>query len=448
MSRIWNSLKACMVVLVCAGLALLQSCTKGLTPSMPSDSVNALTGPPTAVLTLIATHNPGGPPGIVGKYTATPTPTDTPTATSTGTPTDTATQTATPTVTLTPTPVNACALNPAVTVAGQPAPGGNIYVGNLNASLVSVVTGSAQAASLPIAGQMGGMDFTPDGKRLYQVANNILGGSQSGFAVIDTDPSSPNQGMISYVALDNSSLSRVRIDPTGQYAYFGDGCGLEILDINPASPSYHHVVGTVTGFTVGLDGEPGFSPGGKQLWWPEDGPWGNPSAIAVINTDLSSPGFKTVREMPLPSGVNPQGISVSKDGTRAFVSMWGGNNITVVNTATLSTVTTFNGGSGYAPRGNVISADGSVLWVVTDGGNYLKEFSVNTAADTYAFLGEVNFDFASNNVHYVRLSKDGSTAYVPGCNIPVLYEASTTVPPTALPAIPQAGLPLFIASHP
>jgi YVTN family beta-propeller protein len=335
-----------------------------------------------------------------------------------------------------------------VTIAGQPAPGGNIYVADLTVNQVSVVTGGTQVATIPIAGQVGYLDFTPDGRRLYTVANNLFGGSQSGFAVINTDPASPNQGVISYLTLDNSGLSRLRIDPNGQFAYFGDSCGLEILDVNPADAAYNHVVGVITGFTVGLDGEPGFSPDGKRLWWPEDGPYGNPSQVAVINTDPSSPGFKTFQEIPLPSGVNPQGISVSKDGTRAFVSMWGANNITVINTATLSVVTSFNGGSGFAPRGNVLSASGSVLWVVTDGGNYLKEFSVNTATDSYNFLGEVFFDSASNNVHYVRLSKDGLTAYVPGDNIPVLYEAATTVPPTALPPIPQVGVPLPIAAHP
>lgn len=456
MGRFLKKSKWFIIVSIFAGLGLLQSCGKGFSPSTPSDTVNALVGPPTAVLTMIATHNPnGGPPGI-----STPTPTNTFTSTSTGTPTNTATPSNTPTnsftptvtntatVTNTPTQVNACVLNPAVTVVGQPAPGGNIYVGDLGANQISVVTGSAQVASIPIAGQMGNMDFTPDGRRLYQTVSGIFGGSLNGFAVIDTDPASPTQGVVSYLQLDNTGVARVRIDPQGRFAWFGDGCGLEALDINPASATYHHVLGTAKGFTVGLDGEPGFTPDGHQLWWPEDGPFGNPSQIAVINTDPSSPGFTSFREIPLPSGVNPQGISVSKDGTRAFVSMWGANNITVVNTATLSVVTSFNGGSGFAPRGNVLSADGSVLWVVTDGGNFLKEFSVNTATDTYTFLGEVNFDSASNNVHFVRLSKDGTTAYVPGDNIPVLYEALTTVPPTALPSIPQAGMPVFLASHP
>ena len=474
MKQTSNSSKWLAVILTCVGgLGLLQSCGQNAIPESPSSTDIALVGPPTAVLTLIATHNPnGGPPGI-----KTPTPTDTPTSTSTGTPTNTSTQTATgtpthsatptatstatgtptntftstftSTFTTTPTPVNSCFTGPILTTAGQPAPAGNIYVANLDSNLVSVVTGSAQVAAIPVsAAQLGGMDITPDGKRVYQVADGILGGSLNGFAVIDSDPTSPTQGVVTYLQISNSGIAKVRISPQGNFAYFIDTCGLEVLDINPADTDYNRVIGTVTGFMTGLDGEPGFSPDGKQLWWPEDGAFGNPSGIAVINTDPTSPGFKTLREIPLPGGSNPQCISVSKDGTRAFVSMWGANNITVINTATLAIVTSFNGGSGFAPRGNVVSADGSVLWVVTDGGNYLKEFSVNTASDSYSFLGEVLFDSASNNIHLVRLSKDGTTAYVPGDNIPVLYEALTTVPPTALAPIPQSSLPVFISSRP
>src|SRR5258708_7342938 len=75
------------------------ACNQTATNPQPPSQVQAMTGPPTAVLTLIATHNPnGGPPGQ-----HTPTPTETPTSTSTDTPTVTATSTVTNTPTLTPT---------------------------------------------------------------------------------------------------------------------------------------------------------------------------------------------------------------------------------------------------------------------------------------------------------------------------------------------------------
>jgi hypothetical protein len=87
--------------------------------------------------------------------------------------------------------------------------------------------------------------------------------------------------------------------------------------------------------------------------------------------------------------------------------------------------------------------------VVTDGGTYLEKYGVNSATDTYAFLSELNFDGTSNNIHFVRLSKDGLTAYVPGGTTSLLYSADLTAdPPTRLPDVSLGGAANYLAVHP
>jgi ABC-type uncharacterized transport system permease subunit len=315
---------------------------------------------------------------------------------------------------------------------------------------VQVINSGAIALNIPIqASSIGNMAFTPDGKELYVVANNIFAGTLSGFAVIDTDPLSSTENQVTYLRLDSTAISFVMIDPSGSYAYFTDGCGVEVLNLQSSSPNFERVVANVTGFTTGLIGEAVFTPNGNQLWWPEAGPYGVPSLVAVINSNPASAGFATKQEITLASGGNPQGISVSSDGTRAFLSMWSSGGVQVLNTSTFAPVTTFTGGSGFGFRGNTLSSDGTALWVATDGDTYLEEFSVNTATDTYSYVNQLQFDSTTDNIHYDWLSKDGSTAYIPGYTAQVLYQANiTTTPPTALSPISLGGNAEYLAIHP
>jgi len=264
-------------------------------------------------------------------------------------------------------------------------------------------------------------------------------------AVIDTDSASPTRGQITYLPLSNSTIGSVHVDRSGRFAYFNDGCGIEVLDVNPSSPTYHTLVANLPAATANLESVADFTPDGKQLWWLEDGGYGHPSVIGVINTDATSPSYRTLNEFFLPDGSNPQGISISRDGTKAFLSMWGGTTIKVLNTSDFSTLTDISGGSGASPRGNVLSADGNDLWVATDGGNYLKKYDTNTLS----FVTELFLDSGSNNIHFVRLSNDGRTAYEPGCTIPVLYQVDiTTMPPTRLADVPMQSVPINLAIHP
>lgn len=315
---------------------------------------------------------------------------------------------------------------------------------------VQAINSGAIVLNIPIqATSINNMAFTPNGKELYVVANNIFGGSLSGLAVINTDPTSSNENQVTYLRLDSTAVGMVWIDPAGAYAYFSDGCGMEVLNIQPSSPNYQQVVADITGFTTSLIGEAAFTPNGNQLWWPESGPYGSPSLVAVINSNPASSGFATKQEITLTTGGNPQGISVSADGTRAFLSMWSSGGIQVINTSTFGTVTTFTGGSGFGFRGNTLSSNGSTLWVASDGDTYLEEFSVDTATDTYSYVNQLMFDSTTDNVHYDWLSKDGSTAYIPGYFAQVLYEANiTTTPPTALSSISLGGTACFMAVHP
>lgn len=95
-----------LVLILSVGFLPL-ACQQPSLPSQPDSTIHTMTGPPTEVLTVIATHNPnGGPPGILTAQptaTATHTPTNSPVNTSTNTPTSTPTATSTPSSTPTAT---------------------------------------------------------------------------------------------------------------------------------------------------------------------------------------------------------------------------------------------------------------------------------------------------------------------------------------------------------
>lgn len=112
MNQANTGLKWLAVFLTCiGGLGLLQSCNQNSIPETSPSTDVALVGPPNAVLTRIATHNPhGGPPGQeISTPTDTPVPSNTPgvdpsNTPRTNTPTATSTQTFTPSVTPSFTP--------------------------------------------------------------------------------------------------------------------------------------------------------------------------------------------------------------------------------------------------------------------------------------------------------------------------------------------------------
>ena len=335
----------------------------------------------------------------------------------------------------------------------------NVYVSNsfVLTPTVSVIDGTTNTLLTTIT--LGtdnalGLAFTPDGSRLY------VGAGSSGIVVIDTVPSSPTYNQVITTIPINQTVGGVPltradtifIDPLGRLAYFHSGFYIGVLDIRPSSPTFQQIIGAVSGITVGNILEAAFTPDGRSLWWPEDGGFGCRSGVAVIDTDPLSPGFNIATEFSLPStpfcpgfGFNPQGISITPDGTKAYLSGWGFNEIKVIDTATHTTITDIFGGDGGAPRGNAITADGTRLYVVTDGSTVLRAYNISTNS----FVNDVILDFTSDGVHLVRLSVDGTRAYVSGSNVPFIRVVDVSAsPPSLVTNVTVGPVPMLLAVQP
>lgn len=332
----------------------------------------------------------------------------------------------------------------------------NVYVSNSNTTppKVTVIDGVTNAVltTIPIPStNAGALAFTPDGSRLYVTTGDVPGSVD--IAVIDTAPASPTYNQVVTTIAINATIGAttfttahtIFIGPGGKFAYFRFFDKIGVLDIDAASPTFHQVVGAVTGITIPPENEAAFTPDGKEMWLILAGGFGFPSGLAVINTDPSSPGFNTATQLSIFSGFNPQGISITPDGAKVFVSGWGSNRIRVFDRVSRAFVTDIFGGQGFAPRGNAVTPDGKKLLAVTDGQTVVREYN----AITNTFVNGVVLDFTSNGVHFIRTSVNGARAYVSGSNVNFVRVLDlTTSPPAPFTNVTVGPVPVFLAVQP
>jgi YVTN family beta-propeller protein len=130
------------------------------------------------------------------------------------------------------------------------------------------------------------------------------------------------------------------------------------------------------------------------------------SSVAVIDANTNkqidvNPSTSTVDSIKV--GANPQQITVSPDGTRAYVTNYGSSSVSVINLAT----NTLDGTAisvGSKPAGMALSADGSLLYVAN--GNDTVSV-INTK--TRALVSTLQIDTApETNYHTIAVRSDGS----------------------------------------
>ncbi len=131
------------------------------------------------------------------------------------------------------------------------------------------------------------------------------------------------------------------------------------------------------------------------------------SSVAVIDATTNkqidiNPATKTTIDS-IKVGANPQAITVSPDGTRAYVTNYGSRSVSVINTAT----NTLDGSAiavGSKPAGLALSSDGSLLYVAN--GNDTVSV-INTKTRTV--ITTVQIDSApENNFHTMAVRSDGA----------------------------------------
>jgi YVTN family beta-propeller protein/autotransporter-associated beta strand protein len=139
------------------------------------------------------------------------------------------------------------------------------------------------------------------------------------------------------------------------------------------------------------------------------------NSVSVINTGTNA----VVTTINV--GTSPTGIAVSPDGTRAYVTQTG-NNVSVIDTTTNTVVTTLTGFN--APAGVAFSPDGTRVYVTNVSGNNVSVIDTATNAVVGAPIA------VGSNPNAVAFSPDGTRAYVTNQNsgtVSVINTATNTV---------------------
>ena len=153
------------------------------------------------------------------------------------------------------------------------------------------------------------------------------------------------------------------------------------------------------------------------------------SGVYVIDTVINN---VTAR---ISAGDNPEGVAVSPDGTKVYVTNSGDNNVSVIDTATNLVTATVNVGSD--PFGVAISPDGTKVYVTNSPLDRTVSV-IDTATNTIT---------ATVNVGYypkgVAVSPDGTKVYVTNSgdnNVSVIDTATNLVTATVNVGHPTFGI--------
>jgi YVTN family beta-propeller protein len=228
--------------------------------------------------------------------------------------------------------------------------------------------------------------ITPDGKSAY-VASNICGGPScpepddppqlAAVEVIDTASNS----LKATITIGNNPveqtpgvlLSGIALSPDGTRAYVSNGQGNQVWAIDTASNQIVDMIPTaVLGF-VGVS----ISPDGSRLYAASVG---NPSVVYVIDTTIDA----VVTSISLPSSEAPTQISVTPDGSHAYVTGDIGH-VWVIDTATNGVVATISVSFDNWLHDIAFAPDGSRAYVTC--GNTNTIYVLDTA--THRVVGQI-----------------------------------------------------------
>jgi YVTN family beta-propeller protein len=194
-------------------------------------------------------------------------------------------------------------------------PGGlELYSARHYANDVAVIDADPESATfntilatIPVGANPTGLAVTPDGSRVY-VTNGGSAGDDSISAI-----STATRSVVGTIPLTGSaSPSGIAITPDGSRAYFLRFDELiAVLDVAPASPSYHSVTASVPGHGWSI----AITPDGTRAVV-------NGFGVKVLDVDPASPSYDTIVATPV-AGSDMDDVAVSSDGAVAYATSYG-----------------------------------------------------------------------------------------------------------------------------
>ena len=242
---------------------------------------------------------------------------------------------------------------------------------------------------------------TPDGKTLY-----VTGGNSSNLVtVVDV----ATRQVLRTITLPGSQSARaIAITPAGspypKRAYIGRFDGpIDILDLEPTSPTYHTVVKSITDWDVFGSGRPdviAFTPDGSKVYVSNESCPNPVTAISAATENvlsrinLASLGYWQAAST---------GLAVSPDGTRVYVQFqFDSGGIAVIDTATNTPL-----------RKISLSANGSRIAVTPDGRRaYTVEWNNSVLVLDLVNNVQVKTIPIIGGGHWVGISPDGKRLLV------------------------------------
>lgn len=235
--------------------------------------------------------------------------------------------------------------------------GTRAYVGHLSGvDVIDVASEAVETIPVDVGDPIADIALTPDGKRAYF--------ARSGFVyVLDTDPSSPNYHDIPLPAASNSPLflsANLAVSADGTrllVGWFGVGAySLAVLDIDPASPTFHTVLSTPV--PVGLANSVAPSTANQSQFGFAGDSLGN---MARVDLDAAPPTIELSN-----ASITPDASLITFDDDFMLILKQGSNALSIVQPDTLSIVGIIE----WQRLGDVgaITPDGQVAYVLRNAG--------------------------------------------------------------------------------
>ena len=209
------------------------------------------------------------------------------------------------------------------------------------------------------------------------------------------------------------------IHPSGNFAYvsnFGSG-SVSVIDTDPASPTFHAVVGTIPAGANPVD--VAVSPDGVRLAVANAGS----NDVSMVDTDESSVTYNQV-VATITSGSPAKSVVISGDGTLYVGTSTGVLVVDAFNNVT-ATIT-----SGSGAKSVVISGDGTLLFVLTNEDEILVVDLQDGSPSENQVVATIG---AGSGAKTVVISADGTLLYI-------VQEDTDEVLVVAIDIIPGVGV--------
>jgi YVTN family beta-propeller protein len=253
--------------------------------------------------------------------------------------------------------------------------GAKVYVTGTSGTLYVIDTATRAVTPVAVGMFPRGVAVSRDGSRVY-VANPLSRtGGPGTVSVIDAATNTVVATVTGFRGFPwGVAVSPVtnRLYVTNLYGFYSSDEDVKVVD----TTTNQIVTG---GGVAGLGGSPmaiAVSPDGTRLYV---GDYGSAPSGRVWVIDTALMGGTSAVVATVTVGPNPFGIAVSPDSKHVYVSNSGGNTVSVIDAATVSsgasspTITV-----GNSPRGVSVSSDGSTVFVVNWFSGNLTAISVAT----------------------------------------------------------------------